>query len=246
MGNSQIKFINNINLLDLYNTNDKETNDWFNIKNDLRMNNMIDFLIIQPMFFSNCSEHILLNMIEKYTPYLEYIKENNLPHISEKELVKCTIDFIEFIRTSPLTLEQPRFHEVFPNNVYSKYMKMALEKNDKIVTFYTLIPQLPRKDEDTGDTGDTKDTKPDLYKNIKSVLLPIEVEEIYINKLVEDKYITYIKRDDTNDKKNDLFGRIKGFYVYFSEENTKALIEQYKILKRDFDLEFDFDIDSLV
>lgn len=239
MGNYNQTFINNIKLLDVFDTNEKVTENWLNIKTDLTIVKMIDFLPFNLMFFFDTVKHILLSMIEKYTPYIQYVEQNNLPKITEKEIIKCTIDFIEYFRTCRCTLNQPRFHEAFPNNVYAKYFKMALEKNDKILLLYTMIPQFPQLNNE--DTFDVEKFGP--LQNHKLIIFPIEIEEKIILMMFGQ---TYFKRKETTEIKNDLFERVKGFYVHFTEENVKDLFEDYRELQKKFDLEFEYDLNSLV
>ena len=231
-------FIDNIKLLDIYGENEKETTDWSNVKNDLILTDMVDILPINPIVFFDIVKNIVYKMIIKYTPYLEYIKENNLPHISEKELIKCTIDLIEYIRKDK-GVNCPRFHEVYQDNVYSKYMKMALEKNDKIVLIYTtnVSPSESEK-------NDINIFNEFSLSRHKIIIFPIEIDSNDIHMLFGEKYL---KRNISENNKNDLFGRIKQFHVCFGcEESQKLLIKVYKVLKREFDLELDFDPDSLV
>lgn len=239
MGNYNSTFIKNIKLLEIFDKNEKVTENWLNVKTDLIKITMIDFLPVNPMFFFDTVKHILLSIIEKYTPYIQYVEQNNLPKITEKEIIKCTIDFMEYFRTCPATLEQLRFHEAYPNNVYAKYIKMALDKNDKIILLYTMIPQLPQSNNE--DTFDMEKNGP--LQNHKLCIFPIEIEEKFILMMFGQNYF---KKEETTEIKNDLFGRVKGFYVNFTEENVKDLFEDYKELQKKFDLEFEYDLNSLV
>lgn len=192
-------FINNIRPLNVFDDTE-DSKHWKSIlQNDTMLIDNFSIITTEPIVFFDIAKHYL--MINT-NAFIGMVEDTHI--ITEKESYECTIQFMEYLKTTSKLDNHKKFHIDYPNNVYSKYFTKLLEYDNTLGVFCRFYFEC------------------DDLKDHRLIMLPFYIEDDSTTKNLFDKFYSVPKHvESENNAVDDFYGKLKVFNIVFNEKTNE-------------------------